>query len=41
MLKSYSSRITEVEEQLTFMDAEDAINANNFSRRLLRLVGIK
>jgi hypothetical protein len=41
MLQSYSTRITEVEEQLTFMDAQDAINANTFSRRLLKLIRIR
>ena len=38
MIKSYSGRLAEVEEELTFFDAQEALSENKWSRRLLRLV---
>ena len=40
MLKSYSSRLTEVEEQITFLEAQEALNRNKFSFKLLKVIGV-
>ena len=41
MIKSYSGRLAEVEEELTFFDAQEALSQNKWSRRLLRVIGIR
>ena len=40
MIKSYSARLAEVEEELTFFDAQEALSENKWSRRLMRSVGL-
>jgi len=37
MLRSYSKRFTEVEEEITFLDAQEALKFNNWFSRLKRL----
>ena len=41
MIKSYSTRLAEVEEQLTFYDAEQALAENKWSNRLVKRIGGK
>ena len=41
MIKSYSGRLAEVEEELTFFDAQEALSQNKWSRRLLKTIGIR
>jgi hypothetical protein len=41
MLKSYSSRLNEVEEQITFLEAEDALRGNNFIVKIFKFIKIK
>jgi hypothetical protein len=38
MLESYMRRLTEVEEEETFMDAEKALRENSFFRNFFRKV---
>ena len=41
MIKSYSGRLAEVEEELTFFDAQEALSQNKWSRRILKVIGIR
>ena len=41
MIKSYSARLAEVEEELTFFDAQEALSQNKWSRRILKVIGIR
>ena len=41
MLKSYSTRLSEVEEQITFLDAQDAMKNNKLLRRLKRKLKLR
>jgi hypothetical protein len=41
MLRSYSARLNEVEEQITFLEAEDALNENTLFRKIKTMIGIK
>ena len=40
MIKSYSTRLAEIEEQMTFIEAQEALGENKFFRKLLRRIGI-
>jgi hypothetical protein len=41
MLKIYSERISEIEEQITFLEAEEAIHRNNFIARIVNFGGLR
>jgi hypothetical protein len=41
MIRSYSTRLTEIEEQLTFFDAQEALDSNKFSRKILRFLRVR
>ena len=41
MIKSYSARLAEVEEELTFFDAQEALSQNKWSTKLTRLIGLR
>ena len=38
MIRSYSTRLAEVEEELTFFDAQEALSQNKWSRRILKII---
>jgi len=41
MLKNYGKRLTEVEEQIVFIEAQDELNKNSLWNRFLRKIKLK